>query len=129
MPALVAGIHVFCDLQIKTWMAGTSPAMTPSYRPLGASCVAHLILTVAEKLHSTAIRSVRPIAPQLSPRFSRTTRRGLRRRHKARGDAMRDTLDKGIPDTAPYKEWLGIVGSMMAAVLICVVLFSAGFLT
>jgi hypothetical protein len=45
------------------------------------------------------------------------------------GDAMRDTLDKGIPDTAPYKEWLGIVGSMMAAVLICVVLFSAGFLT
>jgi hypothetical protein len=45
------------------------------------------------------------------------------------GDAMRDTLDKRIPDTAPYKEWLGIVGSMMAAVLICAVLFSAGVLT
>jgi hypothetical protein len=29
MPALVAGIHVFTDRQIhKTWMAGTSPAMT-----------------------------------------------------------------------------------------------------
>jgi hypothetical protein len=29
MPALVAGIHVFQDLpQGKTWMAGTSPAMT-----------------------------------------------------------------------------------------------------
>jgi hypothetical protein len=42
---------------------------------------------------------------------------------------MRDTLQRGVPDTAPYKEWLGIVGSMMAAVLICVVLFSAGFLT
>ncbi len=27
MPALVAGIHVFCA-STKTWMAGTSPAMT-----------------------------------------------------------------------------------------------------
>jgi hypothetical protein len=27
MPALVAGIHVFL-LTSKTWMAGTSPAMT-----------------------------------------------------------------------------------------------------
>jgi hypothetical protein len=27
MPALVAGIHVFLAA-IKTWMAGTSPAMT-----------------------------------------------------------------------------------------------------
>jgi hypothetical protein len=29
MPALVAGIHVFAAVQRrKTWMAGTSPAMT-----------------------------------------------------------------------------------------------------
>jgi len=28
MPALVAGIHVFALTKIKTWMAGTSPAMT-----------------------------------------------------------------------------------------------------
>jgi hypothetical protein len=30
MPALVAGIHVFSGYlkQAKTWMAGTSPAMT-----------------------------------------------------------------------------------------------------
>jgi hypothetical protein len=30
MPALVAGIHVFFDgiAKLKTWMAGTSPAMT-----------------------------------------------------------------------------------------------------
>jgi hypothetical protein len=28
MPALVAGIHVFSDDQSKTWMAGSSPAMT-----------------------------------------------------------------------------------------------------
>jgi hypothetical protein len=27
MPALVAGIHVFLSVT-KTWMAGTSPAMT-----------------------------------------------------------------------------------------------------
>jgi hypothetical protein len=31
MPALVAGIHVFGAGQTKTWMAGTSPAMT-NYR-------------------------------------------------------------------------------------------------
>jgi len=28
MPALVAGIHVFDVREPKTWMAGTSPAMT-----------------------------------------------------------------------------------------------------
>ena len=28
MPGLVPGIHVF-GREIKTWMAGTSPAMTP----------------------------------------------------------------------------------------------------
>jgi hypothetical protein len=42
---------------------------------------------------------------------------------------MRDTLQRGVPDTAPYKEWLGIVSSMMAAVAICAVLFAGGFLT
>jgi hypothetical protein len=30
MPALVAGIHVFTARgKMQTWMAGTSPAMTP----------------------------------------------------------------------------------------------------
>jgi TctA family transporter len=28
MPGLMPGIHVFFFLQLKTWMAGTSPAMT-----------------------------------------------------------------------------------------------------
>jgi hypothetical protein len=28
MPGLVPGIHVFFEPQNKTWMAGTSPAMT-----------------------------------------------------------------------------------------------------
>ena len=35
MPALVAGIHVLQQLAHKTWMAGTSPAMTTS----GASAI------------------------------------------------------------------------------------------
>jgi hypothetical protein len=29
MPGLVPGIHVFLLGAAKTWMAGTSPAMTP----------------------------------------------------------------------------------------------------
>jgi len=37
---------------------------------------------------------------------------------------MRKTVEKRIPDTAPYKEWLGIVGTMALAVLICAVLFA-----
>jgi len=28
MPGLVPGIHVLCYREKKTWMAGTSPAMT-----------------------------------------------------------------------------------------------------
>jgi hypothetical protein len=46
-----------------------------------------------------------------------------------RGGAMRDIFESEIPDTAPYKEWLGIVGSMVVAVLICAVLFAGGVLT
>jgi hypothetical protein len=42
---------------------------------------------------------------------------------------MRDYSELGIPDTAPYKEWLGIVGSMVVAALVGVVLFSGGILT
>jgi hypothetical protein len=29
MPALVAGIRAFSEVQTETWMAGSSPAMTP----------------------------------------------------------------------------------------------------
>jgi hypothetical protein len=32
MPALVAGIHVFLSAAAKTWMAGSSPAMTKEHR-------------------------------------------------------------------------------------------------
>ena len=40
---------------------------------------------------------------------------------------MREKLEREIPDTSPYKEWLGIVGSMMAAIAICAVLFAGRF--
>jgi hypothetical protein len=42
---------------------------------------------------------------------------------------MRNRLDSRVPDTSAYKEWLGIVGSMLAAVAICAVLFGGGLLT
>ena len=42
---------------------------------------------------------------------------------------MRDTFERDIPDTAPYKEWLGVVGSVMAAVVICAILYAGGVLT
>jgi hypothetical protein len=42
---------------------------------------------------------------------------------------MRKTAENGIPDTAPYKEWLGIVGTMAVAVLICAVLFASSIPT
>jgi hypothetical protein len=42
---------------------------------------------------------------------------------------MRDYPELGIPDTAPYKEWLGVVGSMLVAALVGIVLYSGAFLT
>jgi hypothetical protein len=45
------------------------------------------------------------------------------------GCAMRDSYDMGIPDTAPYKEWLGVVGSIVVAALVGVILFSGGILS
>jgi hypothetical protein len=39
---------------------------------------------------------------------------------------MHETFDRGIPDTAPYTEWLGVVGSILVAALICAVLFAGG---
>src|SRR5262249_29879934 len=42
---------------------------------------------------------------------------------------MRASLGNEIPDTAPYTEWLAIVGSIVVAVLVFAVLFSNGILT
>jgi hypothetical protein len=48
---------------------------------------------------------------------------------RSKGGAMRESLGNEIPDTAPYTEWLAIVGSILVAVLVCAVLFSNGILT
>ena len=45
------------------------------------------------------------------------------------GAAMRASLGNEIPDTAPYTEWLALVGSIVVAVLVCAVLLSNGILT
>jgi uncharacterized membrane protein YjjP (DUF1212 family) len=42
---------------------------------------------------------------------------------------MRNSFESEIPDTAPYKEWLGVVGSLMVAALICAILFAGGILS
>ena len=42
---------------------------------------------------------------------------------------MRESLGNEIPDTAPYTEWLALVGSIVVAVVVCAVLFSNGILT
>jgi hypothetical protein len=42
---------------------------------------------------------------------------------------MRESLESQIPDTAPYIEWLAIVGSIVVAVVVCAVLFSNGIPT
>jgi hypothetical protein len=51
------------------------------------------------------------------------------RKRNRMGSAMRDSYDMGIPDTAPYKEWLGVVGSIVVAALVGVTLFSGGILS
>jgi uncharacterized membrane protein YjjP (DUF1212 family) len=42
---------------------------------------------------------------------------------------MLEELEREIRDTAPYEEWLGVVGSIVVAALVCAVLFSGGILT
>jgi hypothetical protein len=46
-----------------------------------------------------------------------------------RGGVMREPFEFGMPDTAPYKEWLGVVGSIVVAALVGIVLFSGGILS
>jgi hypothetical protein len=41
---------------------------------------------------------------------------------------MREATELETFDTAPYMEWLEIVGSVIVAALICVVLFAGGVL-
>jgi hypothetical protein len=65
--------------------------------------------------------------PNCSSQNSRGT--GRWQTQGRRGGAMRESSGNEIPDTAPYTEWLAIVGSIVVAVLVCAVLFSNGILT
>jgi hypothetical protein len=75
MPALVAGIHAFNSIHAaKTWMAGSSPAMTkrfamtPRIRAIGAEAplVFRDFVRELERLHSPA--------PKKAEKAKRTTR-------------------------------------------------------
>jgi hypothetical protein len=55
MPGLVPGIHVFLFCAAKTWMAGTSPAMTKKPEPAYLAATA---LASVERLASSDCRVV-----------------------------------------------------------------------
>jgi hypothetical protein len=89
------------------------------------------IIPITEMLHQTTFWTVRVPMLHNCPNFSSQSSRGTGRwqTQGRRGGAMRESLRNKIPDTAPYTEWLAIVGSIVAAVLVCAVLFSNGILT
>src|SRR5262245_60709759 len=86
-------------------------------------------ISVTEKLQLASFRSVHKGLSPFSPTFSRTKKSRTQETANKREKAMRDGFDYEIPDTTACKEWLGVVGSMMAAVAICAVLFAGGILT
>jgi hypothetical protein len=85
------------------------------------------IIPVTEMLHKTTFWTMLHNCPNFSLQNSRGT--GRWQTQGRRGGAMRESLGNEIPDTAPYTEWLAIVGSIVVAVLVCAVLFSNGILT
>ena len=63
----------------------------------------------------------------IAANFPRTNDRGHGDAQVNRtGGVMRESFEIEMPDTAPYKEWLGMVGSMALAVLVGAILYSAG---
>ena len=102
---------------------------TPIPRPLAKSlCPVHRGCdrkTTPKDYLTDALR-----APQLSPLFpTQTAERKSNESMVEGGSAMLEDLEREIRDTAPYAEWLGIVGSMAVAALVCAVLFSGGIFT
>ena len=55
MPGLVPGIHVFL-FAVKTWMAGTSPAMTIKHKPLH-----HGVMETGEKSTNQLLGCTNPL--------------------------------------------------------------------
>ena len=87
------------------------------------------IIPVTEMLHQTTFWKVRVPMLHNCPDFSLTKRPRDSEMADSRRGAMREALGNETPDTAPYTEWLAIVGSIVVAVLVCAVLFSNGILT
>jgi hypothetical protein len=85
-------------------------------------------ISVTEKLQVASFRRMHRGLSPFSPTLARTKNRGLRRRQQTE-EGMRDGFDYEIPDTTACKEWLGIVGSMVAAVAICAFLFGGSIFT
>jgi hypothetical protein len=85
-------------------------------------------ISVTEKLHVASFRRVHRGLSPFSPTFARTKKAGSGD-GKQTEEGMRDGFDYEIPDTTACKEWLGIVGSMVAAVAICAFLFGGSIFT
>ena len=52
MPGLDPGIHDFAAREIKTWMAGTSPAMTKRKSLVKAVTIAAVLTIAASQAHA-----------------------------------------------------------------------------
>jgi hypothetical protein len=92
-----------------------------------ASIDALVLLSVSEKLHLRTFWEIAAHTPQLAP-ISRAPMIAVTGMvdSSRRGGVMRESFEIEMPDTAPYKEWLGMVGSMALAVLVGAILYSAG---
>jgi hypothetical protein len=61
MPGLVPGIHVFLRVA-RTWMAGTSPAMTARNRPHAVANYVHYgVIVIGEKSTSQLFGCTNPL--------------------------------------------------------------------
>jgi len=89
------------------------------------------IIRVTEMLHQSSFLEARVSCSTIVRIFLHKTGAGQGdgRLKVEVGAAMLESLGNEIPDTAPYTEWLAIVGSIVVAVLVCAVLFSNGILT
>src|ERR1700733_7935437 len=130
MPGLVPGIHVFFRCKTKTWMAGSSPAMTKYticplrlsprlHRPVGVAGLRHTAierhvrmraeptLPVPRKYHGRAARPLKRLAvlviARAGPGRDHDGHRGIGRR-KNRGLIEIETEIRGFrPDMIPLR--------------------------
>src|SRR5687768_165454 len=85
MPALVAGIHVLLLAAIKTWMAGTSPAMTSGeHGAISPDHVLALLSGLSRPSAAAAGVSLRRAAARGSTHIDPAARRAWLRRNVGR---------------------------------------------